>query len=609
MISVITKPRRFRSYLVYDLEWVPGKFSEFGHMPVRLVGVYDGNKYRAYKTVESFLLHELTNKNRSKWFYAHAGGLADIQFVLEAMLAKRGYTIRASCSGSSLIIVHVSRGKHTWHFIDSYWLLQESLKNIGKYVGIEKGHQQFDVEPNDDDKTVKRKTADLEEWFRSAPLEELRSYNEVDCLILYQAIRQFEDVLYELGGQLKMTQASCAMELFRRRYLQRDVNTHAWVNARAREAYFASRVEVLSKECNDAWYYDVNSSFPYAMTFPIPGDMIGTSSQMPDHGIHLSNVTIEIPDCYLPPIPTRLAGRLFFPIGRWSGWLSNIDIELLQTQGGKILKHEESMLFEQRLDCKDYAEDLYRIRATSTGIMSFACKRLMNGLYGKFAECEYKSSIEIDPPSPKGPDDGWRMLFPGAFLVERKVPIPHMHVPISTHITAIARRTLYNYMSFSPELAYCDTDGFSSSVELKSVEGKIGYIKLEKIIKRGRFVSQKTYDLETADGKHVTKAKGFRKMTHDDFQRMTSYLDAMDSGSLEGMSYQERCALLESTEMEYTRMARSRELYRDKKIKPEERRLSKRLRTDTLSKRCFYPDGQSRPWTIGELRDAIPQAT
>lgn len=623
-ITRITKPHVFRSYLVYDMEWIPGKFDPAGHMDIRLVGVYDGNRYRAYTSVEAFLVHELTHKNRGRWFYAHAGGLADIQFVLEVILASRGFTVKASCSGSSLIIVHVSRGKHTWHFVDSYWLLQEKLSAIGKYVGIDKGMQMEPIQkergwyatdsrgipfsgPHETlDDAVKAQTEYLEEWYRSAPLGELRAYNEIDCVILYTAIRQFEDVLYELGGQLKMTQASCAMELFRRRYLERDIETHAWVNEKARQAYFASRVEVLAKECHDAWYYDVNSSFPYAMTFPVPGNMLGTHSRMPDHGIYLSKVTIAIPDCFLPPIPTRLGGRLFFPTGRWEGWLSNVDIELLLSEGGKILQHGESISFEQRLDCKDYAETLYRIRATSSGIMAFACKRLMNALYGKFAECEYKSSIEIDPPVPKGPDEGWRMLFPGAFLVERRVPIPHMHVPISTHITAIARRTLYRYMSYSPELHYCDTDGFSSSVELKSVEGKLGYLKLEKQIKHGRFVTQKTYDLETVDGKHITKAKGFRKMTHVDFNRMTSYLDSVADGSIEGMSFEERANLLESTEIEYTRMARTRELLRDGKSRPEERKLGKKLRVDTLSKRYFYPDGQSRPWTMEELREVIP---
>lgn len=589
------------------MEWIPGKFDPNGNMDVRLIGVFDGRKYRAYQSVSAFLANELTHANRGKWFYAHAGGLADFQFVLETLLATRGFQIKASCSGSSLIIVHVKRGKHTWHFVDSFWLLQESLKRIGKYVGIEKGHQQFDVEEGDSEETIKRKTAELEEWFRSCPLAELRSYNEIDCLILYTAIQQFEEVLYDLGGQLKMTQASCAMELFRRRFLTRNIETHTWVNLKAREAYYASRVEVLTRECRDAWYYDVNSSFPYAMTYPVPGDFLGSTRSMPDpgRGIFISDVMVRVPECYLPPLATRMEGRLFFPTGTWRAMLSNIDIELLLSQGGKILKHYESMKFEERLDCKGYAETLYKIRSESTGIMNFATKRLLNALYGKFAESEFKNSIEIDPPDPKGPEQGWQILFPGAFVVERKVPIPHMHVPISAHITAIARRTLYEYMSYSPELHYCDTDGFSSSCELVSKDGVLGAIKLEKRIKHGRFVTQKTYDLEMEDGKHITKAKGFRKMSAQEFGKMTAYLDAMDDGTLEKMSVVEKQKLLESTEIDYTRMARTKELFRSKKTRPEERKMRKKLRTDTLKKRCFYPDGHSRPWSYGELREVL----
>ena len=608
MITVITKPRIFRRYLVYDLEWVPGKFDPNGYMHVRLCGVYDGETYRCYTSLESFLDNELTHKNRGKWFYAHAGGLADFQFVLETIIKHRGsgYKVKASTSGSSLIIVHVTRGKNSWHFIDSLWLLKDSLAKIAKFVGLEKGHQQFDPQEEDDEETLKRKAEELQEWFRSVPLHELRYYNEMDCIILWKAIQMFEDTLYHLGGQLKMTQASCAMDLFRRRFLQRDIHTSAWVNSIARESYFASRVEVIARNCNDAWYYDVNSSFPYAMTFPIPGDMIGTSSTMPDHGIYLSDVDVEIPDCYLPCIPTRLEGRLFFPTGRWRGWLTNIDTTLLQEQGGRILRHHESLSFEPRLDCREYAQTLYDLRASSTGFMVVACKFLLNSLYGKFAECEYKSALEINPFSPKGPDDGWTMLFPGAFLVERKVPIPHMHVPISSHITAIARRTLYHYMSFSPELHYCDTDGFSSTVPLQSTDGKLGFIKLEKIIKAGLFVSQKTYDLETNDGKHVVKAKGFRKMSHAEFQRASAYVNAIEDGSIETMTVDERQRLMESTEIEYTRMARTKELFRNRKTRPQEQKMRKRLRTDTLPKRCFYPDGQSRPWTMDELKEIFP---
>src|SRR5207245_174765 len=124
---------------------------------------------------------------------------------------------------SSAIIVHVSRGKNAWHFVDSYWLMRDSLANIGKWIGLEKGEKE--------DKKI-----------FYAPISELKIYNERDCIILYQAVQQFEIALLDLGGELKMTQASCALNLFRRAFLRSEIVTHRRVNEICRQAYFASRV-------------------------------------------------------------------------------------------------------------------------------------------------------------------------------------------------------------------------------------------------------------------------------------------------------------------------------------------------------------------------------
>jgi hypothetical protein len=577
-ITIIRKPRIWRSYLVYDLEWVPGT------LELRLVGVYDGERYRCYTTIDAFIANEMTSKNRGKWFYAHAGGLADFQFVLEALLKKRGYKVTASFSGSSAIIVHVTRGKNSWHFIDSYWLMRDSLRNIGKWVGIHKGNEEESVE-----------------WYATAPLAELITYNEQDCIILYRAIEFFEEVLLGLGGQLKMTQASSAMELFRRRFLKADIETSFAANEIARKAYFASRVEVITTQCEDALYYDVNSSFPYAMTFPCPGELLGTvKGRFPKAGypLFLSDVIVEVPETYLPPLPTRFAGRLFFPCGIWRGWYSSIDIELLLAQGGKIHKVYQSLVFQPFEDLRDYATTLYDLRAKSEGFPKLAYKYLLNSLYGKFAESPEKRSLRINPETI---GKGWTMLFPGAFLVESNVPVPHMHVPISVHITAIARRTLFNYMGVSSELHYCDTDGFSTTDTYLEDAKRLGALKLEKRLRHGRFVAAKVYDMDGTDdkgdlrtdildakgevvakGNRGIKAKGFSKMTLEKFER-----------------------LLRSEDIEYTRMARIQELAREGVIKPRESLIRKRLRTETMSKRFFYPDGHSRPWWHDEIKDKL----
>jgi len=573
MITIIDSPRVTRSFLTYDLEWIPKL------MRVRLAGVFDGKTYRGYRSVDEFLLSELTHANRGKWFYAHAGGLADFQFLLERMLLTRGYRVNASFSGSSAIIVHVTRGKNSWHFIDSYWLLKERLRAIGEWIGMSKGNAD-----------------ESQEFYENASDAELREYNEVDCRILYAAIDQFESVLLELGGQLKMTQASCAMELFRRRFLTADIETSSTVNELARQSYVASRVEVFQRECEDAYYYDVNSSFPYSMTFPVPGELKRTlTGRLPtgDGAVYLAECDIHVPDCYMPPIPRRQAGRIFFPVGSWRGWFTSVDLDLLERCGGSIMGVRQSMEFEPNTDLRAYANTLYDLRKKSSGFFKVACKYLLNSLYGKFAESEYKSSMLVNPVTP--PESG-EMLIPGVFIVERQMPIPHMHVPISSHITAIARRTLYDYMAMSEDVHYCDTDGFSSSDPyqrittdrkpvLEAAATELGQLKLEKIVRHGYFEQAKLYRIDGTDaatgkplGDDGAKGKGFSRMTVAKFEK-----------------------LIAGEELEYVRMARIKETVRSGDPTPREYTIRKRLNRENISKRFFYPDGHSRPWHVSEL--------
>jgi len=246
--------------------------------------VYDlKGGYRWYKTVESFLNNELTSKNRGRWFYAHAGGMADMLFILQYLVDKPQYTIEASFSSSSAIIVHVKRGKNVWHFVDSLWLLKGSLAQIAEIIGMEKGEVDFD----------------------NATVAELIPYNEQDCKILWHAISMFENTMLNLGGQLQMTLASTAMWLFRRQHLKESILTSDWLNTRAKESYVASRVEPYRRECKNGFYFDINSSFPYAMTFPAPGNLIRTSNRLDDERLgdpeflFITHVEIEVMEDYL----------------------------------------------------------------------------------------------------------------------------------------------------------------------------------------------------------------------------------------------------------------------------------------------------------------------
>lgn len=593
MLSLITSKRPIRNFLVYDLEWIPGT------LEIRLIGVYDGDRYRTYRTIEDFLNYELSSANRGKWFYAHAGGLADVQFVFEKFCQYRNYKVSAAFSGSSAIIVNVIQGKNAWHFVDSYWLLRDKLKNIGKWIGLEKGGVDDKDDPDEPgicEDEYARRIELKREWFRSVSLDILYDYNETDCIILYRAISAFQEAIRELGGQLQMTLASSSMNLFRRKYLQKNIDTSDSINDIARKSYFASRVEVFSKHVEKALYYDINSSFPFSMTTPCPGNFVKSSHTIPDDGryLYISDVEIEIPDKYITTVPFKFNKRVFFPTGVWRTWLTNVDIELLQKEGGKIIKCHMSYLFEPFTDLAEYSRDIYEKKKNATSEFERTVyKLLLNALYGKFAENPIKTSVQIDPES----TDGKFMLMPGVWLEEKTVALSHVHVPISSHITAVSRRLLYEHMSTCSEFHYCDTDGFSSTENLET-GNEIGSLKLEKKIDKGYFVMPKIYRIE---GEALNKEGLWKK------------IDYIKAKGFSRMSVERFLKLLEGKEIDLNRMIRIRENLRAGIITPREVELTKKINFKNINsmdfnpskhvipKRYNYPDDNTRPWHMDEL--------
>lgn len=633
-ITVIDRVPVLRRFFTYDLEWIPGEElftpGERGAYAVhkkqtdplkhRMTGVYDGERYTRYSSVDAFLQGALISENRGVWFYAHAGGLADMGFVLDRIINAVGederYQVEASFSGSAAIIVHVKRGKNVWHFCDSYWLLRDSLESIGRFIGINKAAAE------------KRRTkAEARKFYAEAPEAELAAYNEMDCVILHKAISAFETLLLELGGQLQMTIASCALQLFRRRYLQREIPTDNGINARASLAYHASRVEVYERELRvPGKRYDINSSFPFAMTFPCPGRYIGgLGSKLPLHTgrLFLAHVKVSVPESNLPPLPYRAHGRVFFPTGRWDGWYNNVDLELLEEEGGQIEKVYEAIEFECRTDLAQYAEDIYarRDKAEDGSFEKVGYKYLGNSLYGKFGESPWKTAILINPETIDrvgNPAEGvppMEEYMPGVWRQDRKVPVAHAHVPISAHIVALARRTLYKGQKQVDRLYYSDTDSIDCEGRLDSGRA-LGQFKFEAALKSAYYVAPKLYqytaywcyqhgvvDSKREDGRKVGKsalgewcATCGGKAEEKTVQRAKGFSE-MDEVKFD--------LLVTGKKVPYQRMARLRELYGGAKptTAPIEVIVEKAARGLTLPKRYFYPDGTTRPFRIEELQD------
>lgn len=580
----------------YDLEWVPGT------LRLRLAGFFDGDRYHRFTSARDLLTEMLKPSRSGSWYYAHFGGMTDFQFLLEELIDAPEYSVSASFSGASAIIVKVRRGKRNWTFIDSFWLFRDSLARIGTSVGMEKGGPETTL----DDDAKKR-------WFATAPIAELATYNEQDCRILHKAILRFAETLAAMGSDLTYTIAGCALKLFRSAFLKEDIDTQPRINEPAALAYVGSRVEVIQKHVTDSLYYDINSSFPHSMMAPQPGAYLGSSRRLPtkEGVLYLADVDIEVPECHLPPLPARIKDRIFFPTGRWSTHLTNPDIDLLLKHGGRIRKVRQVWTFEPFHDLSAYVATVYEARKRAKDpFEKIVYKYLLNSLYGKFAEGTEKTRLVVHP------SDEWTTenraaihsgeidtssLPPHCYLVTQTKPVAHRWVMISAHITAQSRAALYEWtMLGGGEPHYLDTDGFSIKAKLPTTSD-LGGLKLEKRIDRAHFIAPKVYEIEGTelqpDGTwkrvHMVKAKGFSRLTVDGFAK-----------------------LAKGEAVTFPRMQRIRERLRQGETSPAEVVIEKRMRMPhagekwnparhAMPKRHFYRSGKSRPFTVGEVKELL----
>lgn len=543
-----------------------------------LCGAYDERGYRSYQTVKHFLQGELIRRNAGRFFYAHFGGASDMVFLLQELMRDEGVSIKGVFSGSSAIMVTVQRGELVWCFIDSFWLMQVSLKKIGKWLGPEFAKGEVD--------------------YQTASAVEMREYNEQDCKILYTAINTVQDVILEAGGELGVTAAATAMLTFRRRYLKRPIENSPAESDYARPAYVASRVERYRETCSRANYYDINSSFPFSMTQSCPGSVIGTAKNLETGGLWIAECDVSV-DSYIPPIPYRSKdNRVFFPNGRFRARITSEDYRCGDFRVEKVWQCRH---YEDRDDLAQYAHDFYAKRkASDSEFASQVFKILLNSLYGKFAERDEKQTLHVRPATVP-PDWTEYAIAPHVYVVPETVSVPHVHVPISTLITARSRRLLLEHMRkghSSGQIFYVDTDSVITTAELHT-SSELGGLKLEYQIDRGVFAGSKLYAVEKIGGEQQVKAKGFSRVVSGASEKQP-------------LTFEQFIGLTEGKQVHVERMLRIKELLRKEGADyvPRNETMAKALgmtiggvRVMPRPKRKVIEGNDSRPWNVGELED------
>jgi hypothetical protein len=393
------------------------------------------------------------------------------------------------------------------------------------------------------DKLLKMKKLDYKEigqMPRTIPeWAEMKKYNIQDATITLESAHYIQDSIIALGGDMKLTIASCAMKLFKNKYLEGSYIIHdKEILLNIFKAYFGGRTEVFKRGLfKNLYYHDVNSMYPYIMqskSFPNPNSLRvqlnGNVNIINDYE-GVSHVVMFVPKTKYPILPYRTVDNVVFPYGVFEGWYTNIELREAVKNGAKYLRVFECYYYTEL--CRPFVrfvDDLYRKRLqykADNNPMHEITKSLLNNLYGKFNQKFIgKDDIKhINCCSIEEIQQG--VLRIGDFVYLKKDSEPSsFNVNIwGTYVTAYARLLLRQYIK-DYDAVYVDTDSIICEKKIEDRK-ELGALKIEHFIEKGVFVRPKMYafvnNMSNPKDSNILKCKGVNLKRNN-----LGYLDFLD---------------------------------------------------------------------------------
>jgi len=542
-------PKRKR-FVVLDLESKDGDSQKRGFTRPFMAGFFNGTTYTPFfdssrdgwwqerywregGCIDRLMTTLLVREYAGTHIYAHNAGKFDYLFLLPWLMVigrKRGFRFKIIPVASAIQVLdvwHMSAPYRVWRFLDSYRLIPIALDKAAKAFKLQ-GKKKHDLDLPETDPS----------W---------KDYNQQDCVELYRVLEQFHHYIENvLCGEVGITAPSTSMKLFRRRYLKHELyrarSTHAFV----REGYYGGRVESFEAEGWDLSYFDINSSYPFAMLSEMPvGEAVEWKGKPPsritDSRIGFVRANVFVPPAIdPPPLPVRGRkedgipdGKLIFPVGKLHGVWEMSELEMALEQGARVTGWFESVWYEPQEIFADFVRDLYQYRDTSRPDydegLAQVVKILLNSLYGKFGMRTIRRKLYLwdDPNLPPNAKPASNEPECPVWYAEEESDAPYVMPQVSARVTALARVNLYRHMlaarKHGGRVYYVDTDSIITDVRLPT-STKLGDLK-DEIPEHsgrlhGRFYGPKLYVLTAEDYVRV-KAKGIeqRKKTDDEPQK------------------------------------------------------------------------------------------
>lgn len=465
---------------------------------------------------------------------------------------------------------------------------------------------------------------DVKLWKNSKDLEEYKKlesnstfdmkkytikYCLLDCELVYKiAELHIEQSRGKINGRLYNgancpTSASLSLLIFQSCFLSTTLKSSPMhIQKIERECYKGGRTEVFRKEFisngegHYLFYYDINSSYPYAMTELMPYEFKETIERS---GL-LDLESIRLTSCYyvkstyksndkhyIPNLLTRSEHNDIIASKNTNySWHWGVEIKEAILSGCEIEVLEEQVYYELSI-FKDFAEFMYEERLKckkSAPAKAEFLKLCMNSLYGKmgqFIKTYNKLCTDIHEINNITNNKDLKyvdykeineelILIEFCDFVKDKQSIGNL-VRFASYIAAVARTNLAKMMRLVgyEHIYYCDTDSIFCDAKpptemldnnklglwkLEAVKNKITDEEEPALITKAVFLAPKTYHYETANS-YCNKAKGHRSddITSEHYDEVLNghqpqiKNDAMFFRSLTGVKVHEQTRSLNTT--------------------------------------------------------------
>lgn len=425
-----------------------------------MIGLYDGCTYSNFRDLADFFREVMTPRYSGWRWFAHFGGKLDIAYLFDWLREHDPQAdINFYLAGSCVISFTVRRGRYHWRFCDSYRLMDSALATLTTEFDVE--HKKLDFNPTSIE------------------------YNRNDCIGLYEVLTAF----FEIFEQTSETVAAHAMAVFRKDFLKREIyQPPRKVEEFIRAGYFGGRCEVYRFDERIVNKYDVNSLYPYAMLGPVPVEYIGYTTRLADDDSEIGfyRAEIEYPEVYLPVLPVMIGARLFFPVGKFAGVFSSIELRHAINHGAGV-RISGGVIFKAEPILADFSRTLYEMKVKAehdeNPAIRYTTKKIMCSLYGKFGQRRDQAVYILDPGTSRlDPDDLMSpQIWPlpkGLAYYFRDSKASHILPHIAAAVTSRARTITLDYLTAAGKIWYTDTDSVFTTSKLATSD-RLGSMKSE----------------------------------------------------------------------------------------------------------------------------------